>query len=214
MKLLFSSYSYRFPVVYLSPVSHATVTTTFPGPSSFARARAATTLSPVEVPAKIPSSFASLRHISRASSSGYARTSSYNVLSSKGGTNPGPIPSMPLENLRGAHNHTSAPGSTTKRVDPPRKLYDELLPELFVAQDAVFIVELVCSVVILVLIYNRLGPFHDGSKQIRCDLAGGAVDVLYHGAECSHSPQLLFRKRIRADCDEFVTLEAAYEGES
>ena len=51
------------PPKYLIPLSQPIVTTRLPGPNSFARASAATTFSPVEPPAKIPSSCASLRHI-------------------------------------------------------------------------------------------------------------------------------------------------------
>lgn len=65
-KILSFSYSYngfycsiwvsnRPPAIYLSPVSHATVTTVFPGPNSLANLIAATTFIPVEVPARIPS---------------------------------------------------------------------------------------------------------------------------------------------------------------
>ena len=81
------------PVVYFAHVRHgcvpppvapgtqmdtstATVTTLRPGPSSAAYWSAATTFNPVEMPAKMPSSFASRRAIARASSSSIARASS------------------------------------------------------------------------------------------------------------------------------------------
>ena len=66
----------RSPARYFSPVSTATVATRWPAPSSRASWSAATTLRPVEMPAKMPSSFASRRAIARASSSSMARASS------------------------------------------------------------------------------------------------------------------------------------------
>ena len=69
-RLVFDNFtSFKFchlkicPPKYLIPLSQPIVTTRLPGPNSFARASAATTFSPVEPPAKIPSSCASLRHI-------------------------------------------------------------------------------------------------------------------------------------------------------
>jgi hypothetical protein len=53
---------------YFMPVSHMTVTTVVPAPSCSAKRRAAMTLQPVEVPAKMPSSRASRSAICRASS--------------------------------------------------------------------------------------------------------------------------------------------------
>ena len=64
------------PARYFSPESTATVATTWPERSSRASFTAATTLSAVDVPAKIPSSFARRCAIARASVSSTARASS------------------------------------------------------------------------------------------------------------------------------------------
>src|SRR5205085_4397596 len=86
---------YKSPARYLSPLSTATVTTVCPAPISRASCSAATTLSPVDVPANRPSCRANVHAIRRASASSIARVSLTSLRSNCGGTNPGATPSTP-----------------------------------------------------------------------------------------------------------------------
>src|SRR6266404_1368883 len=74
--------------MYLKPLSTASVTTIDPGGSSSASRSEPTTFAPVEIPAKIPSSRASLSVIATASSSSIVQTSSTQSASQCGGTMP------------------------------------------------------------------------------------------------------------------------------
>ncbi|KAL4406738.1 hypothetical protein CABS03_11177 [Colletotrichum abscissum] len=207
------NYSYRVPLVYLRPVSQATVTTTLPGPSSLAKDRAPTTLSPVEVPVKSPSSFASLRHMARASSSGYARASSYKVSSSNGGTNPGLIPTHTFKHLCNSHHHASAANGTAEGINSLWKLLDQFVSKSLVTRHTVLVLELVCGVVPLVFFDDCLRLLDHRRKQIWRNLSGGTVDDIDKSPESSHRAQFLFGEDIRADGMEPVPLQGAYKGQ-
>src|SRR3954469_24387306 len=78
--------AYGAALMYLKPLSTASVTTTASAPSCSARRRAPTTFAPVETPAKMPSSCARRLVISIAWSSSIVQTSSTRLRSNCGAT--------------------------------------------------------------------------------------------------------------------------------
>src|SRR5690606_22748193 len=77
---------------YRSPVSHSTVTTRLPGPSSRAISAATNTLAPAEMPTRSPSSRASRLDTTSASRSSTVRRSVITERSRISGTKPAPMP--------------------------------------------------------------------------------------------------------------------------
>src|SRR5215831_7123465 len=223
-------------LMYLKPLSTASVTITASGPSRSASRCAPTRFAPVEIPARIPSSCASRNVIATASSSSIGSTWSTLEASQCGITRPvqpwianGPSSPPPmagglvgldddtawLQRVRDAHHRARSPEAVTEGRHLPASLLPDLAPQMVaVMRNGIGIVELVGRIVARQRRELR-GALDHVADVLRRHLRT-ALDRLHDveiGTEGSHQLEALLGEAVRHHDHAPVALRATDERE-